>query len=146
MSQLHRPVPPLSRGEKAYRDDLFDNIVHHLESLHANQWITTRSFDIMIQALLFDKTDPEGAAQGRNAAAAAAVPEGIDPSKLGVGGQGHSISVGGRKISIGNNGAQLVAVETFQAQQQGDLDFRRGDIIEHVADSELPLFRVVPVF
>ncbi|KAJ3391378.1 hypothetical protein HDU84_006123 [Entophlyctis sp. JEL0112] len=123
----------LSRGEKAFRDDMFDTIVRHLESLHTNQWITTYSFDILVQALLFDRTDPEGAARGRDVRAIAAPT--VDPSRLGGGGQGHSISVMGRKLTVGNSGPLYTAIEDFVAQQPGDLEFQRGDTIEYIGDA-----------
>ncbi|KAJ3122335.1 hypothetical protein HK100_012035 [Physocladia obscura] len=165
----------LTRGEKAYRDDLFDSIVRNLESLHNNQWITTHSFgehrrsfgwltnqsnehyvcakhnsdavtnreknnlkpwhilrldidkDMLMQALLYDKSDLEGASSGRDPRSIAAVPAGIDASRIGGGGQGHSVSLMGRKISIGNSGPLYMAIEDFRAQTADDLDFRKVD-------------------
>ncbi|KAJ3037326.1 hypothetical protein BCR33DRAFT_712509 [Rhizoclosmatium globosum] len=86
----------------------------------------------MVQGVLYDKSDPEGAKQGRDPASIAAAP--VDSTKLGGGGQGHGVNVFGRKISIGNSTTYLVAIEDFTAQQPGDLDFRRGDTIEHLSD------------
>ncbi|KAJ3030472.1 UNVERIFIED_CONTAM: hypothetical protein HDU68_008888 [Siphonaria sp. JEL0065] len=86
----------------------------------------------MMQGLLFDKADAEGAAMGRAPASIAAAT--VDVGKLGAGGQGHSVSVFGRKISIGNSGILYIATEDFQAQQAGDLEFRRGDNVEFLAD------------
>ncbi|KAI9339305.1 hypothetical protein BDR26DRAFT_387823 [Obelidium mucronatum] len=86
----------------------------------------------MMQGLLFDKADAEGAAMGRAPASIGAAT--VDASKLGAGGLGHSVSVFGRKISIGNSGALMIATEDFQAQQAGDLEFRRGETIEYLSD------------
>ncbi|KAJ3244894.1 hypothetical protein HDU78_010373 [Chytriomyces hyalinus] len=125
-------MKPLTRGEKAFRDDLFDAVLHHMESLHDNQWITTHSYDITMQGLHFDKSDPESAATGRSANSIAAST--VDPSKIGAGGLGHSVSIMGRKIAIGNSGPLMIAIEDFVPQEAGDLEFRRGDTLEHVSD------------
>ncbi|KAJ3355853.1 hypothetical protein HDU83_002501 [Entophlyctis luteolus] len=94
--------------------------------------------DILVQALLFDRTDPEGAARGRDVRAIAAPT--VDPSRLGGGGQGHSISVMGRKLTVGNSGPLYTAIEDFVAQQPGDLEFQRGDTIEYIGDGNLSLY------
>ncbi|KAJ1556096.1 hypothetical protein HK405_007254 [Cladochytrium tenue] len=53
-------------------DYLLDSTVSELETFLKNGWITTQSFDIMVQQLQFEKTQPAAAREGRSVVQAAA--------------------------------------------------------------------------
>ncbi|KAI9355085.1 hypothetical protein DFJ73DRAFT_826071 [Zopfochytrium polystomum] len=148
----------VTRGERAYRDYLLDSMVYQLEALLKNGWVTTQSFDTIVQQLQFEKTNPSAAREGKGpvqaaagipterirqltAARAAAVAQEEEEgggSKFNLFNKKlereHSTGGSSGRAAITSGGRFAIVVDEFVPESNGDLGLRPGEVVEVLDD------------